>query len=141
MTNHLFRIALAIGIMMAPAPAQQQPMGGTGETPATRSAPELPSLEPLTVDLTGELLQIDSERNAIQIQIKKNPKPMGLLVDPKCKIKGDKKQFTKKDLTLTDLEAGYQLELVVRRADRHVIEMKVKKQKEKSADAASPRNN
>ena len=140
MLNFLFWMALFIGIPTASTTAQQ-PYGGAGGTSPTREGPDVPSLEPLTFDLTGDLLQVDTERNAIQIRIKRTEKLMGFLVDSKCKIKGDKKQFEKKDLALAELEAGYQLELKVRRADIHVIEMKVKKPKEKSQERVIPPKN
>lgn len=120
----------------------QQPTGGPDPTPAPRGGPDLPNLEALTVEVEAEVLQVDTERNAIQIQPKRNAKPMGLRLDSKCKIKADKKQFGKKDLSLAEVEAGYQVELTVRRADMQVIEMKVKKPKEKSSQetTAAPKN-
>ncbi len=108
----------------------QEPMGGSRNTPPTRSGPEVPALESLTASVTGELLQIDLERRAVQIRTKPKGTLLGLAIDPKCDIKGDKKQFGKKELKLEELLPGYPVELVVRRADMHIIEMKVKKPKD-----------
>ncbi len=141
MQGKLIYVPLAISLILSSA-AAQQPVGEAGGTPPTRRGAELPTLEPLTADITGEVLQIDTERNAIQIRNKRTGKELGLLLDAKCKIRGDKKQFGKKELTLADLEAGHQVELTIRRADFHVLEMRVKKPKEKAAeDAVSPPKN
>jgi hypothetical protein len=82
--------------------------------------------------MSGIVLQTDVERKAIQIRTKQNQRErdMGLALDPKCKITADKKQFGKKDLTLDELQPGYEVKMIVRRADMLIIEMKVKKPKE-----------
>jgi len=98
---------------------------------STERRAEIPSLG-LPLHLSGVVLQTDLDRYAIQIRTKEKQRVIGFALDPKCKIKGDKKQFGKKELTLEEVEAGYQVELTVRQVDRRVIEMKVKKPKEAS---------
>lgn len=135
--HRIVRLALATAVLLA-ATAQAQETVGGGGTGTPRGGPELPTLPPLTADIMGEVLQIDTQRNAIQIRNKRTGRPMGLLLDAKCKIKADKKQFGKKELTLEELGAGYLVELTVRRADMHIIEMRVKKPKEKTSSEGPP---
>ena len=128
------RIAMTLTIiaLCATAAMAQQGTGGGGSGP--RRAPDVPRLTP-PMRIKGELLQVDASRNAIQIRSeqskgKEGSRPMGFALDAKCKIKADKKEFGKKELELEELEAGYEVELTVRREDMLVIEMKVKKPKE-----------
>jgi hypothetical protein len=121
-------LALALSATLALA---QSSVGGGGSSSRNRG-PEPPSLGGVTT-ISGEVLQIDTARHAIQIRSERNGKAMtaGFALDPKCKIKADKKDFDKKELELKELEAGYRVELTIRQTDRQVIEMKVKKPKEK----------
>jgi hypothetical protein len=120
---------LVIAVMAISTVCGQEGTGGGGSAP--RRGPEVPRLG-MPFRLSGEVLQVDVARNAIQIRNKQNKKPAGFALDPKCKIKADAKSFDKKELKLDEIEPGYEVELTVRQADSQVIEMKVKKPKKES---------
>jgi len=124
-------IAFTIVALFFSTALGQETTGG-GRRSERNRGPDLPSLGSLTSDLSGVVLQTDTTRNAIQIRAKQNQREreFGLLLDPKCKIKADKKEFGKKQLTLEEIQPGYEVKMLVRRADMRIIEMKVKKPKE-----------
>ena len=109
----------------------QERVGGGGSASRNRG-PDVPALG-LSLRVSGEVLRIDTERKAIQISAKDRKRPQGYGLDPKCKIKADKKEFEKSELKLEEIQIGYEVELTVRQADMLVIEMKVKKPKPKEA--------
>lgn len=121
---------LVIAMMAISIVCGQQGTGGGGSAP--RRGPEVPRLG-MPFRVSGEVLQVDVERNAIQVRDKQNKKPSGFALDPKCKIKADAKDFDKKELKLDEIEPGYDVELTVRPADLQVIEMKVKKPKKEAS--------
>jgi hypothetical protein len=122
--------ALATIALLATSVLAQESLGG-GRSSRNRG-PEMPSLGGPPLYLSGEVTQIDTTRRAIQVRTKQNNKTavIGFALDPKCKIKADKKEFGKKELELAEIEAGYQVELTIRQVDRQIIEMKAKKPKE-----------
>ncbi len=122
-----FTIALSVFALSLTTVMAQQGTGGGRLDP--RRAPDAPRLAP-PLRVSGEVVQIDTTRNAIQVRNKDNKRTMGFALDEKCKIKADKKEFGKKELELADLQEGYEVELTIRQADRKVIEIKVKKPKE-----------
>lgn len=124
-----FTIAIAVFALSVTTILAQQGTGVGSSRP--RTAPDAPRLAP-PMRVSGEVLQIDTTRNAIQVSVKvrNNKRNMGFALDEKCKIKADKKQFGKKELELGELQPGYEVELTIRQTDRKVVEMKVKKPKE-----------
>lgn len=117
--------ALACCVLLAGIAVAQQSVGGGGSGRNNRG-PDVPSLG-LPIRVSGEVLQVDLERKAIQIRSKERKQPVGYAIDAKCKIKAAKKEFDKKELELEEVQPGYRVELTVRRVDLHVIEMKVRK--------------
>ncbi len=120
-------LAAAAAILMLGSAAMAQQAVGGGTSPARNRGAETPTLAP-PVHMSGEVLQIDLERNAIQIRMKRNNRMVdaGFALDAQCRIKADKKQFGKGQLELGELKAGYLVEMTVRPSDMLVIEMKVK---------------
>lgn len=117
--------AMACCVLLVTFAVAQQSVGGGGGGRNNRG-PDVPSLG-LPIRVSGEVLQVDLERKAIQIRSKERKQPIGYAIDSKCKIKAAKKEFDKKELELEEVQPGYQVELTVRRVDLHVIEMKVRK--------------
>jgi hypothetical protein len=117
--------AIIMAALVGPALAQER-TGGGGSGP--RRAPDAPNLG-FPIRVSGEVIQVDSTRNAIQIRDTRRKRDVGFALDAKCKIKADEKQFGKKELKLDEIETGFLVDLTVRQADLVVIEMKVKKPK------------
>ncbi|HLG14827.1 MAG TPA: hypothetical protein VJH03_10050 [Blastocatellia bacterium] len=125
-------VALFVALaLLATVTLAQEGLGGGGSSSRNRG-PDVPSLG-LPLRVSGEVLQVDLERKAIQIRAKNRKQAVGYGLDPKCKIRADKKEFEKSELKLDEVQAGYEVELTVRRADLLVIEMKVKKPKPKES--------
>lgn len=123
--------ALVCGALFVTIAVAQESIGGGGSSSRNRG-PDVPSLG-LPVRVSGEVIRVDLERSAIQIRSKQRKQPVGFGIDPKCKIKADKKQFDKDVLKLEEIEAGFEVELTIRQADMRVIEMKVRKPKQSSS--------
>jgi len=152
MTNRiLFRIALLL-LLAVMGLAQQQMMAQDPTDPTRppadpysrgRGEDNMPKLAPTTVTRTGEILIIDTQNRAIKIRDEKLGKEFGLALDEKCKIKGDKSLFGKKDLQLSDLRQGLFVEITLPikegKVQAKIIEIKVpKKKNEGKIEAAKP---
>ncbi|PYP87085.1 MAG: hypothetical protein DMF61_10565 [Blastocatellia bacterium AA13] len=125
---------VALFILSTVSAAAQESMGGGGSTRRNTGPTNVPSLGVIVITVSGSVLKVDAERKAIQVRDKRNDKEVGVLLDAKCKIKCDEKQFGKKELKLEEIEKGFLVEMLVRRDDMHVTEMKVKKPKESGVE-------
>ena len=136
-------MALIIGALLpllvpAPSPAQRgTPMPQPGTNP---NNPNNPRVYPQTTGtgdvhfksktITGEVVAIKSDLNSISVRVK-DGKVMDFAVDPKTKLKADKKTelADKKDIELGDFQAGETVEVTVGLDDQRVHEIRLKRPK------------